>query len=355
MSIFDPTSGMHSGDWLREKSLASLEVAVSLIDLANEPDTTPWYSKNLKQIANLLVSRLLPMTALLHGVGTQGVESGEWQNILDKGTFALTKWCRKWGVANPYRFRDGLTASPRDEAEIIEKNMIVKPLIITKDEEDSNLLKLEIYQNMALQMLNCELTVPAGRLLSYMLFHLNISDYADIVVLDKNFLPTDIGCSPQETSQAYEFLFQKGLIERVDGLKIRDRGIALRLVVEGINNSKHPPEFQEEKFGRPGLRIQGKPTIGNIFLVSLDKSQSKYLEWLARSPEKILRLGEFLQQSIGEDKVYIEEIRIFSESLPDGSRPDLEIEFRYPFEAMDDDLESQIKNKVEEWIKRSMK
>lgn len=40
MSIFDQTSGLDPTDWMREKSLAALEIAVKLVDLANEPDTT---------------------------------------------------------------------------------------------------------------------------------------------------------------------------------------------------------------------------------------------------------------------------------------------------------------------------
>ena len=125
MSIFDPTSGYIPTDWLKEKSLAALEAAVKLVDLANEPDTTSWYAKNLKHIAEELVSRLVPMTALFHGVAAQGVESEEWQGIIERGTFALTKWCRKWNIANPYRFSESVTARQRDESETIEKSQEV--------------------------------------------------------------------------------------------------------------------------------------------------------------------------------------------------------------------------------------
>ena len=55
MSIFDGYSGFDSTDWLREKSLVTLKIAASLVDLANETDTTPWYAKNLKGIANGLM------------------------------------------------------------------------------------------------------------------------------------------------------------------------------------------------------------------------------------------------------------------------------------------------------------
>jgi len=46
MSVFE---GFPPGPWLAEKTLAALELAASLVDLANEPDTTAWYRKTLLQ------------------------------------------------------------------------------------------------------------------------------------------------------------------------------------------------------------------------------------------------------------------------------------------------------------------
>ena len=106
MSIFDPTSGKDPSAWLMEKSLAALESAVKLIDLANESDTTPWYRKNLRFIGEHLINRLLPMTALFHGVPEEGVLPEEWENIIEKGTFELARWCRKWDVTLIPHFAD---------------------------------------------------------------------------------------------------------------------------------------------------------------------------------------------------------------------------------------------------------
>jgi hypothetical protein len=39
---FNGSSGYDSTEWLREKSLVTFEIATSLVDLANESDTTPW-------------------------------------------------------------------------------------------------------------------------------------------------------------------------------------------------------------------------------------------------------------------------------------------------------------------------
>lgn len=238
------------------------------------------------------------MTALLHGAGAEAVEHDQWQDIAERGTFALTKWCRKWKVANPYRFSESVIAKKRDGAETTEKRQTFEPNILTSDDEHSPTLELEIHHHMAFQMLYGGLNDPAKSLLVRALFNLGTSEYADIVVLNKDFLPTDIGCTPEQTGEGYRLLYQKGLIEKVEGLNISDEAIGLRLVVDGINDSKHAPPFQQVTFGRPGLRIQGKPTTGNIIQLTFEKYHNKYLEWPAYSHEKIRQLHVFLHQSI---------------------------------------------------------
>ncbi|BBO87133.1 hypothetical protein [Desulfosarcina ovata] len=354
MSIFDRTSGFDPTDWMREKSLAALEIAVKLVDLANEPDTTTWYEKNLKRMAEHLIARLLPMTALLHGTEAKAVELDQWKGIVEKGTFALTKWCRQWKVANPYHFSESVTASKRDGDETTEKRQAVEPTILTNDYEHSLTLELEIHHHMAYQMLYGGLNDPAKSLLAWALFNLGASEYTDIAVLNKNFLPTDIGCTPEQTSEGYRLLYQKGLIEKVEGLNIIDEAIALRLVVEGINDSKHALPFQEVAFGRPGLRIQGKPTVGNIVQLTFDKHHNKYLEWMACSQEKIRQLHEALQQSIGSDYVYIENVQVVTTADKTDNKCILEIQYRHPFDKDDRLMEDQIKTAAEKWIKASV-
>ena len=49
MSILDEDSPLDPNPWLQEKSLAALQEAARLVDLANEPDTTSWYERKLKE------------------------------------------------------------------------------------------------------------------------------------------------------------------------------------------------------------------------------------------------------------------------------------------------------------------
>ena len=354
MSIFDHTSGFDPTDWMREKSLAALEIAAKLVDLANEPDTTAWYEKNLKRMADHLISRLLPMTALLYGAGAEAVEHDQWKGITERGTFALTKWCNHWKIANPYHFSESVTAQKKDGDEATEKRQAFEPDILKSDTEQGLSLKLEIHHHMAYQMLCDDISDSAKSLLAWMLFNLGTSEYADIVVLNRDFLPTDIRCSPEQTAEGYCQLYKKGLIEKVEGLDIIKKAIALRLVVDGINGSKHAPPFHEETFGRPGLRLRGKPTIVNIFQLTFDAHHNKYLEWVACSHEKIRQLQAFLQQSIGSDYVYIENVRVVTAADKAKNKCILEIACRFPIDIDDHSMEQQIITSAKKWIKGSM-
>ena len=184
-------------------------------------------------------------------------------------------------------------------------------------------------------------------------FHLYTSEYHDIVVLNKTFLPTDIGCTSEETGEGYRLLYQKGLIEKIEGLKITDEAIGLRLVVDGLNDSKHPTPFQEETFGRKGLRIGGKPTTGNIIILSYDKLSNKYLQWLVRSQDKLRQLTDFLEKSIGEDNCFIEDIRVSVNSDESKDTTVLEIQIRYPLDVDDRIIEEQLKIYAKKWIDQS--
>jgi len=355
MSIFDPTSGMSSLEWLQEKSLLALETAVKLTDLANEEDTASWYRKNLRGIAESLIARLIPMTGLLHQTGAEAVIPEEWEGIVEGGTFALAKWCRKWGVANPYRFSSSAIAKERNGEEVLEKSQVIESEIEYDSDGNSSQLKLEIYSRFSLKMLHDEFSSPETKLLSWALFHLNASEYADIVILEKEFLPTDIGCTTEDTAEAYRRLYGKGYIEKVEGLDIREKALAVRLVVDGLNDSKHPVLYKEEALGMPGLRIDGKPTIGNVFYITYDGITNRYLGWLAQSEEKMKSLQSYLQESVGRKVAHIERVNVVTGEATGSTEGEtgLSVQLRYPIESDDQALEDLLSACAKRWLSRS--
>lgn len=353
MSIFDHTSGFDPTDWIREKSLKSLEITASLVDLANEPDTTQWYSKNIKRIASSLIHRLAPMVALFYSLGQEGADSKEWEDIAERGSFAFIKFCKKWHIVDPRKIspiiipKQGKADDSEDKSETIKQD-------ISFADNKNNYLKLMIYSRMSLKMVHDTLTVPARKILAWSLYLLELSDYADIVVLSKTFLPTDINCSADEVKEGYKFLYEMGLIEKVDGLDIRDDDIAIRLILEGYNDSKHPIPYQNEKFGAPGIRIAGKPTMGNMVLVEFSDSLNKAMDWLSKSPEKIFELKKIIQEKLGQDNVYIEKLNLNENQVSDkNTKKILTVHLRCPYNTDDSKLENEINKIVKNWIKKS--
>jgi hypothetical protein len=361
MSIFDGYSGFDSTEWLREKSLATLEIAASLVDLANESDTTPWYAKKLKGIAAGLISRLGPMVALFYGLGQDCAKEAGWHDIGERGTFALVKWCKKWRIKNPYKFVNDLTPKLRTVDDTFEKSQEIKKEIEPVDERESDAIKLAIYRDMSIQMLNDELSHASKRILASLMFDLSFSSPPDIVVISKKFLPTDIRCTPEETKEGYRLLHEKGLIEKVDGMDLREDDIALKLIIAGINDSKHPTPYDEnEVFGHPGIRIGGKFSTENIFTISFDGKLNKAFSWLYGKSKKLDELKLFLQNEIGKNKVYVEniEVEIQGQDKEHDKEQDKEqiqyltVQAYYPMEENDSFIESEIKKLAEKWVKQ---
>jgi len=98
MSIFDGDD-INPVPYLSEKTLSALQYAAALIDLANEPDTTTWYKRNLMEIAEGIVVHLVPAVAVLNWSGQESAEQS--RAILNGGTFALARWCKKHNIGNP--------------------------------------------------------------------------------------------------------------------------------------------------------------------------------------------------------------------------------------------------------------
>jgi hypothetical protein len=90
VSIFDPTSGMNALPWIQEKGLRTLEEAARLVDLANEKDTTPWYSKELRYRASTMIGCLAPMVALFHG-SAEAARAEAWNGAIHRPEGAASR------------------------------------------------------------------------------------------------------------------------------------------------------------------------------------------------------------------------------------------------------------------------
>lgn len=94
--------GFDSIPWLQEKTLSALEQSVRLVDLAHEPDTTPWYRRALIEIAEPLITTLMPVVAFVH-VAQEAAEHDDIRMVVEGGAFALSRWGKKWDISAPRR------------------------------------------------------------------------------------------------------------------------------------------------------------------------------------------------------------------------------------------------------------
>jgi len=346
MSVF---SGVFNPlPYLQEKTLSALVAAVELIDVANEPDTTNWYKRKLTQIAASIIDRLVPVVALVHGAGQEAADQS--RVIIEGGSFALTRWCKKYEIGDSRSIGRVSIAELKLASEQEEKDEEIETPQFDGDWHD---LKLSIYNSMCLRLLHDELPTHAQKLLLWLMRGLWISDPPDVVSISKRFLPTDIGVSQEEAAQAYRLLHERGIIERVtDVSESLDKcdNIKLRLVVQGVNDSRHAPAFKEEEFGFPGARIRGQITSGQTVLLKVPESILERLQRWFKEERSLPELRNELQSAIGDDRIFVEDAKI--RFLQD--QPQVQIQFRFPLEDESDDLENEVVAQAKSWISKNL-
>ena len=344
MSIFDATSGMNPLPWLQEKSLAALEDAARLVDLANEKDTSPWYAKELKRRATALIGRLAPIVAFFNQDG-EAASTDEWQGITERGSFALAAWCKKHDIQDPTTRSFDLLAKEREEGETEAK--AERHASEVEGEDDLRVLDLRcsIYGSLTRRLLHDDLPEPARRMLLWALSHLYLGDGPDVVSLSRRFLPTDIGITVEEAVTAYRCLTQRGLVERVDERADGDT-LRLRLVAEGINDRKQPLPAGEIVFGFPGARVGGKPTLGNELRVPLPAAYAKTLTHWRFNEDDRNSLGATLQEHLGAERAFVENV-----TLEEGDAPAVHVRLRYPWGEDDRAMTAALQEATLVWIR----
>ncbi len=348
MSLFDGTAHFNPLPWLQEKTLKALEDAARLVDLANEPDTTPWYAKTLKERATALIVRLAPVVVYVHGAGKEAANQEEWQGIARGGSFALGAWCKRWDIANPAAVALGALAEEREEAEADEKALTAEQPIAEASPGGGR--RLSIYGAVTGTLIHADLSEPARRLMLWVLSRLWLSEHDDTAVVSRRFLPGDIGCSAEDTAAAYRMLSERRMLERVDGLKgVGPDSLALRVIVEGLNESKHPAEFREETFGFPGQFIDGKPTIANILTVPLPEHLGAALaRWFGRATDdETGALAKHLQAVLDAGRALVEKVELRGGT----DTPFLSVRLRQLMGDSDEDLRRVLVHAAEAWLR----
>lgn len=349
MSIFDGDQNMNPLPWLQEKTLRALQGAVELVDLSNEPDTTPYYARKLKQQASLIVSRLAPVVALLHEAGQEAANPESWNPVLERGSFAFISWCKQFGIRDPGELATSVEAEDWDEEEREEKAEKAAHELLEGEELRVAETKLSVYGTMSQRLMQEDIPGPTRRLLLWLMFNLRYSNWADVALVSRHFLPGDIDCNVEETAKAYRDLYDRGWIVREEEIPEdnTDR-LALALIVEGLNDRKHPAPYREEEFGYSGERVGGKRTWPNTYLVKVPDSLEPLLRaWRLSDMEKS-GLRQAIQAAVGEECLFVEGVDI--EDLEDESR--VSVKVRIPRDSDEEEFQVEVQRVVEGWLRR---
>ena len=348
VSIFDDDSPFSRLPWVQEKVLRALQDAARFVDLANEPDTTTWYARRLRELASPLVGHLAPLAALVFGAGAEAAASKAWEGIITGGTFALAAWAKRWKIVDPTAAAFAAFAPERDDAEIDEKAEAPADTVMSADEAHAAELKLAVLHCWVGHLLRTELADEERQLALWLMYHLPLSPYADVVVVSKRFLPTDIGLTPETTLAGYRALVRRGMIERVDELPdLSPESLALRLVAGDANASKHPRPYHDETFGFPGARVGGRPTIGNELGIPLPLPLAQAVLRWRFSNDDLDELRIELQRGLGDDLAYVERVEIERER----DAGPLWVRLRYPIEEDDRRLVVDLQAIAQTWLR----
>jgi hypothetical protein len=348
MSIFNAFSSLA---WLREKSLNALMSAVLLVDLAKEPDTTDWYRQKLTGIAQQLIANLVPVVGHLHQGNEECISFEQSKLIIDGGSFALGKWCKKWNIADGGKLGSTAVLRVVSADEEKEKAAAIAQAEFEGDTNQALDLKLQIYHGMTWRLLTDNVPQEAQRVLLWLLKSLWTSYPPDVVSISRRFLPTDVGLTPDETSAAYKFLFENHFIERIDDESQDKRKdfLSLRLVVGGVNDSKHTAAYVKESFGYPGARINGEVTCGQTLLLGQKDVPSKF-GWCFREGQPVETLKTEIQNELGYSAIFVEDAAI--KTIDD--KPLIVLHARCPLSADWKVLSSRVKVIVIAWLQKQL-
>lgn len=330
--------------YLLEKTLLALQNAVQLIDLINDPLTSRWYKVKLRTIAESMIQRLVPIVVFAADVDQQALEQAEIQKLLDGGSFALKRWCREWKIKDPAGTAFGsirhLEVVDAESDEGLDRSVDLSDSHETEEEQLN--LKVVIYAAMVRWLLNDDFSESQRKLLLWLLRGLQNSERADTVSVSKRFLPTDLGLSAEDVAMAYRSLQEKNIIEVVSnsGETSTDR-LVVKLIVDGINESREDRPFEEVVFGGPGVRINGEPTVGETVSVKLPPTLKSRQRWSTFGHDNVA-LKSKLQEYFGEEKLFIETVNFVEHS----GEILVDVSFRYPLSTDRKVLIQEIKRSV---------
>ena len=224
------------GNWVREKVGLVLEELARIADIAKDPQTPAWYKRNLRQSLQPAIANALKVLLWSHG------RTEEWttelhQRPTEHGTLGLAATLNSLSIAHQLPVGEP-TVDPDDNDDREPASYDELPSASADPWAES---VRQWVVRMTFQRLGDE-QIPANerRLLSWIAYHLAMSDHADVAFLTRRFLASDVRLTDAEGQAALGALIERGLVREERSLG-DERRIALRLIVQGMNDPRHEP------------------------------------------------------------------------------------------------------------------
>jgi DNA-binding MarR family transcriptional regulator len=224
------------GAWVREKVGLVLEELARIADIAKDPETPAWYKRNLRKSLHPAIANALKVLLWSND------RTDEWtvelsQRPTEHGTLGLAATLSGLGIRHQLRVGEP-TVDPDDEddREPVSPDQPPAPSGDPWADAARQWAVRVTFQRLG----DKEIPTNERRLLSWIAYHLAMSDHADVAFLARRFLASDLRLTEAEGQAALQGLIERGYVREERGLG-DERRIALRLVVEGMNDPRHEP------------------------------------------------------------------------------------------------------------------
>jgi hypothetical protein len=224
MSADLPTESTMGG-WVREKMAVVLDHLVRLADTAKHAETPDWYRRNLRQSLQPAIASALEV--LLWSQRSEHYMAVDLHTRApEHGASGAAAARNELGIARP--IYGGERAVDLDDSD--DRKLASDEATPGASERWTERIRQRVVRT-AMQRLDDQ-RIPAGerRLLSWITYHLAMSDYPDVAFLTRHDLASDVRLTDAECQAALAALIARGHVYEERGLGDEQR-IALRVLV----------------------------------------------------------------------------------------------------------------------------
>ena len=193
----DLPADLPMGDWVREKLGLVVEELARIADIAKDPQTPAWYKRNLRQSLHPALANAFKILLWSHG------RTDEWttdlhQSPVDHGTLGLAATFNRLGIKHQLRVGEP-TVDPDDED---DREPVSPDELPSSSADPWTESARQWVVRVTFQRLGDE-RIPEHerRLLSWIAYHLAMSDHADVAFLARAFLASDVRLTDIEARQ----------------------------------------------------------------------------------------------------------------------------------------------------------